>query len=101
MIDSIPERRHPTEEACRRLKKADAEKVAPFCRRCVLTKHSAVTGQIFGVRNNESICSASRGDPTDTRRRLDAGGRCGTALPTCRADFTRSIVRSDVSLGPS
>lgn len=89
MIDSIPAE---TPEQIRRvegLKKLDPDKVAPFVVALCTDGAKDVTGQVFGVRNNEiylfsqprPIRSAHCGDGWTPQGVLD------TALPMLSADF--------------
>ena len=89
MIDSIPAE---TPEQIRRvegLKKLDPDKVAPFVVALCADGAKDVTGQVFGVRNNEiylfsqprPIRSAHCGDGWTPQGVLD------TALPMLSADF--------------
>jgi NAD(P)-dependent dehydrogenase (short-subunit alcohol dehydrogenase family) len=90
MIDSIPAE---TPEQARRvegLKKLVPERVAPFVVGLCADEARDVTGQVFGVRNNEiflfsqprPIRSAHRGEGWTPQSVLD------TALPMLRADFS-------------
>lgn len=89
MIDSIPDETPEQKKRVDGLKKLVPEKVAPFVVALCADEASDVTGQVFGVRNNE-IYLFSQPRPIRT-------AHCGegwtpetvlqTALPTLRADF--------------
>jgi hypothetical protein len=89
MIDSIPSETPEQQKRVESLKKLAPEKVAPLV--VALSADSArhVTGQIFGVRNNEiflfsqprPIRSAYRSDGWKPEEIID------TALPMFLADF--------------
>lgn len=53
MIDSIPTETPEQQVRVEGLKKLDANKIAPFCVALCSDAAAEVTGQIFGVRNNE------------------------------------------------
>ncbi len=53
MIDSIPTETPEQQARVEGLKKLDANKIAPFCVALCSDAAAEVTGQIFGVRNNE------------------------------------------------
>jgi NAD(P)-dependent dehydrogenase (short-subunit alcohol dehydrogenase family) len=89
MIDSIPSETPEQKKRVDGLKKLVPEKVAPFVVALCADAASDVTGQIFGVRNNEiylfsqprPIRSAHRGEGWTPESVLE------TALPMLRADF--------------
>src|SRR5436309_3620769 len=89
MIDSIPSETPEQKKRVEGLKKLVPERVAPFVVGLCADAASDVTGQIFGVRNNEiylfsqprPIRSAHRGEGWTPESVLD------TALPMLRADF--------------
>ena len=89
MIDSIPNETPEQKKRVEGLKKLVPEKVAPFVVALCADAAHDVTGQIFGVRNNEiylfsqprPIRSAHRGDGWTPEAVLE------TALPMLRADF--------------
>jgi NAD(P)-dependent dehydrogenase (short-subunit alcohol dehydrogenase family) len=89
MIDSIPAETPEQKKRVEGLKKLVPEKVAPFVVALCADAASDVTGQIFGVRNNEiylfsqprPIRTAHAGNGWTPESVLE------TALPTLRADF--------------
>jgi NAD(P)-dependent dehydrogenase (short-subunit alcohol dehydrogenase family) len=89
MIDSIPSETAEQKKRVEGLKKLVPEKVAPFVVALCADAAKDVTGQIFGVRNNEiylfsqprPIRSAHRGEGWTPETVLE------TALPMLRADF--------------
>jgi NAD(P)-dependent dehydrogenase (short-subunit alcohol dehydrogenase family) len=89
MIDSIPSETPEQKKRVEGLKKLVPEKVAPFVVALCADAAKDVTGQIFGVRNNEiylfsqprPIRTAHRGEGWTPETVLE------TALPTLRADF--------------
>ena len=89
MIDSIPNETPEQKKRVDGLKKLVPEKVAPFVVALCADGARDVTGQIFGVRNNEiylfsqprPIRSAHRGEGWTPETVLE------TALPMMRADF--------------
>jgi NAD(P)-dependent dehydrogenase (short-subunit alcohol dehydrogenase family) len=89
MIDSIPNETPEQKKRVEGLKKLVPEKVAPFVVALCADGAKDVTGQIFGVRNNEiylfsqprPIRSAHKGDGWTPESVLE------TALPMLRADF--------------
>ncbi len=89
MIDSIPAETPEQKKRVDGLKKLVPEKVAPFVVALCADEAKDVTGQIFGVRNNEiylfsqprPIRSAHRGEGWTPETVLE------TALPMMRADF--------------
>ena len=89
MIDSIPSDTPEQKKRVDRLKTLVPEKVAPFVVALCADGAQDVTGQIFGVRNNEiylfsqprPIRSAHRGEGWTPEAVLE------TALPMLRADF--------------
>src|SRR5882672_10942549 len=89
MIDSIPAETPEQKKRVEGLKKLVPERVAPFVVGLCADGASHVTGQVFGVRNNEiflfslprPIRSAHRGEGWSPESVLD------TALPMLRADF--------------
>ena len=89
MIDSIPSETPEQKLRVDRLKTLAPEKVAPFVVALCADAAHDVSGQIFGVRNNEiylfsqprPIRSAHRGEGWTPQAVLD------TALPMLRADF--------------
>ena len=89
MIDSIPSETPEQKKRVEGLKKLVPERVAPFVVALCADAASEVTGQIFGVRNNEiflfsqprPIRSAHSGAGWTAESVLD------TALPMLRADF--------------
>ena len=89
MIDSIPSETPEQRRRVEGLKKLVPEKVAPFVVALCADAARDVTGQIFGVRNNEiylfsqprPIRSAHRGDGWTPESVLE------TALPMLRAGF--------------
>jgi NAD(P)-dependent dehydrogenase (short-subunit alcohol dehydrogenase family) len=89
MIDSIPNETPEQKKRVEGLKKLVPEKVAPFVVALCADDARDVTGQIFGVRNNEiylfsqprPIRSAHRGEGWTPETVLE------TALPMMRADF--------------
>ncbi len=89
MIDSIPAETPEQKKRVDGLKKLVPEKVAPFVVALCADEAKDVTGQIFGVRNNEiylfsqprPIRSAHRGEGWTPETVL------ATALPMMRADF--------------
>ena len=89
MIDSIPSETPEQKKRVEGLKKLVPEKVAPFIVALCADEARDVTGQIFGVRNNEiylfsqprPIRSAHRSEGWTPESVLE------TALPMLRADF--------------
>ena len=89
MIDSIPSETAAQKQRVEGLKKLVPEKVAPFVVALCADEAKDVTGQIFGVRNNEiylfsqprPIRSAHRSEGWTPESVLE------TALPMLRADF--------------
>jgi len=89
MIDSIPAETPEQKLRMEGLKKLVPEKVAPFVVALCADEAHDVTGQLFGVRNNEiylfsqprPIRSAHRGDGWSPQSVID------TALPMLRPDF--------------
>ena len=89
MIDSIPSETPEQKKRVEGLKKLVPEKVAPFVVALCADEAKDVTGQIFGVRNNEiylfsqprPIRSAHRSEGWTPESVLE------TALPMLRADF--------------
>ena len=89
MIDSIPNETPEQKKRVEGLKKLVPEKVAPFVVALCADEARDVTGQIFGVRNNEiylfsqprPIRSAHRSEGWTPESVLE------TALPMLRADF--------------
>lgn len=89
MIDSIPAETPEQQKRVEGLKKLDPDKVAPFVVALCADEASDVSGQVFGVRNNEiylfsqprPIRSAHRGEGWTPQAVLD------TALPMLSADF--------------
>ena len=98
MIDSIPAQTLEQIKRVEGLKKLVPEKVAPFVVALCADGAQDVTGQVFGVRNNEihlfsqprPIRSAHRGEGWTPQSVLD------TALPMLRADFHRLDRSADV-----
>ncbi|HEX7441649.1 MAG TPA: SDR family NAD(P)-dependent oxidoreductase [Caldimonas sp.] len=98
MIDSIPSETPEQKKRVDGLKKLVPEKVAPFVVGLCADAAHDVTGQIFGVRNNEiflfsqprPIRSAHRGEGWTPESVLE------TALPMLRADFYALDRSSDV-----
>ncbi len=98
MIDSIPSETEEQKKRVEGLKKLVPERVAPFVVGLCADAASDVTGQIFGVRNNEiflfsqprPIRSAHCGDGWTAQGVLD------TALPMLRAGFFGLERSSDV-----
>jgi NAD(P)-dependent dehydrogenase (short-subunit alcohol dehydrogenase family) len=98
MIDSIPSETPEQKKRVEGLKKLSPDRVAPFVVGLCADGASDVTGQIFGVRNNEiflfsqprPIRSAHRGEGWTPQSVLD------TALPMLRADFFALERSSDV-----
>ena len=98
MIDSIPATTPEQKKRIEGLKKLVPEKVAPCVVALCADAASDVTGQIFGVRNNEiylfsqprPIRSAHRGEGWTPESVLE------TALPMLRADFYGLDRSSDV-----
>ncbi len=89
MIDSIPSETAAQQKRVEGLRKLVPEKVAPFVVALCADEAKDVTGQIFGVRNNEiylfsqprPIRSAHRSEGWTPESVLE------TALPMLRADF--------------
>jgi NAD(P)-dependent dehydrogenase (short-subunit alcohol dehydrogenase family) len=89
MIDSIPNETPEQKKRVEGLKKLVPERVAPFVVGLCADAASDVTGQVFGVRNNEiflfsqprPIRSAHRGEGWTPESVID------TALPMLRASF--------------
>jgi NAD(P)-dependent dehydrogenase (short-subunit alcohol dehydrogenase family) len=89
MIDSIPNETPEQQKRVEGLKKLVPERVAPFVVGLCADAASHVTGQVFGVRNNEiflfsqprPVRSAHRGDGWTPESVVDA------ALPMLSADF--------------
>ena len=98
MIDSIPTETPEQQQRVAGLKKLVPERVAPFVVALCADAASDVTGQIFGVRNNEiflfsqprPIRSAHRGEGWTAESVLE------TALPMLRSDFYALDRSSDV-----
>ena len=98
MIDSIPTETPEQKKRVEGLKKLDPERVAPFVVGLCADGAADVSGQIFGVRNNEiflfsqprPIRSAHRSEGWTPHSVLD------TALPMLRADFYGLDRSSDV-----
>jgi hypothetical protein len=101
MIDSIPNETPEQKRRVEGLKKLVPERVAPFVVGLCADAASDVSGQIFGVRNNEiylfsqprSIRSAHCGEGWTPE------GVIETALPMLRADFSRWTARVTCSPG--
>jgi NAD(P)-dependent dehydrogenase (short-subunit alcohol dehydrogenase family) len=98
MIDSIPDETPEQKKRVEGLKKLVPEKVAPFVVGLCADEAKDVSGQVFGVRNNEiylfsqprPIRSAHRGEGWTPQSVLD------TALPMLKADFFPLDRSSDV-----
>ena len=98
MIDSIPTETPEQQKRVAGLKKLVPERVAPFVVALCADAASDVTGQIFGVRNNEiflfsqprPIRSAHHGEGWTAESVLE------TALPMLRSDFYALDRSSDV-----
>jgi NAD(P)-dependent dehydrogenase (short-subunit alcohol dehydrogenase family) len=98
MIDSIPNETPEQQKRVEGLKKLVPGRVAPFVVALCADAASHVTGQVFGVRNNEiflfsqprPIRSAHRGEGWTPESVLD------TALPMMAADFYRLDRSADV-----
>ncbi len=89
MIDSIPAESPEQKKRVDGLKKLVPEKVAPFVVALCADAAKDVTGQVFGVRNNE-IYLFSQPRPVRTAHRGEGWtpeSVLETALPTLRADF--------------
>ena len=89
MIDSIPAETPQQKRRVEGLKKLVPEKVAPFVVALCADGAQDVTGQIFGVRNNE-IYLFSQPRPIRSARRSEGWtpeSVLETALPMLRADF--------------
>ena len=89
MIDSIPNETPEQKKRVDGLKKLVPEKVAPFVVALCADEARDVTGQIFGVRNNE-IYLFSQPRPIRSAHRSEgwtAESVLETALPMLRADF--------------
>ena len=89
MIDSIPANTPAEKLRVDRLKTLVPEKVAPFVVALCADEAQDVSGQIFGVRNNE-IYLFSQPRPIRTAHRGEGWTPetvLATALPTLRADF--------------
>ena len=89
MIDSIPSETPEQKRRVEGLKKLVPEKVAPFVVALCADGAQDVTGQIFGVRNNE-IYLFSQPRPIRSAHRSEgwtAESVLETALPMLRADF--------------
>ena len=89
MIDSIPAETPEQKKRVDGLKKLVPEKVAPFVVALCADAAKDVTGQVFGVRNNE-IYLFSQPRPVRTAHRGEGWtpeSVLETALPTLRADF--------------
>jgi hypothetical protein len=98
MIDSIPAETPEQQKRVDGLKKLVPEKIAPFV--VGLCAHAArdVTGQIFGVRNNEILLFSQ---PRPIRNAHNSAGWTPesvleTALPMLRAGFFELDRSSDV-----
>ena len=86
MIDSIPTNTPEQQKRVEGLKKLVPEKIAPFVTALLSDAGAGVTGQIFGVRNNE-IYLFSQPRPIRTAHtlgRLDAGDDRRARLPDVR-----------------
>jgi NAD(P)-dependent dehydrogenase (short-subunit alcohol dehydrogenase family) len=98
MIDSIPAETPEQKKRVEGLKKLDANRVAPFVVGLCADEARDVTGQIFGVRNNEiylfsqprPIRNAHAGEGWTPQSVID------TALPMLRAGFYPLDRSSDV-----
>ena len=98
MIDSIPNETPEEKKRVEGLKKLVPERVAPFVVGLCADEARDVTGQIFGVRNNEiflfsqprPIRSSHRSDGWTPESVLD------TALPMLRGDFSPLHRSADV-----
>ncbi|HMO47789.1 MAG TPA: SDR family NAD(P)-dependent oxidoreductase [Rubrivivax sp.] len=98
MIDSIPAQTPEQKKRVEGLKKLVPEKVAPFVVALCADAAKDVSGQVFGVRNNEiylfsqprPVRNAHRGEGWTPESILD------TALPMMRADFYRLDRSADV-----
>jgi NAD(P)-dependent dehydrogenase (short-subunit alcohol dehydrogenase family) len=98
MIDSIPAETPEQKKRVEGLKKLEPEKVAPFVVGLCTDAARDVTGQIFGVRNNEiflfsqprPVRSAHKGDGWTPESVVE------TALPMLRAHFYALDRSSDV-----
>ena len=89
MIDSIPAETPEQKKRVEGLKKLVPEKVAPFVVALCTDAARDVTGQIFGVRNNE-IYLFSQPRPIRSAHRSEGWTPASvveTALPMLRADF--------------
>ena len=79
MIDSIPTDTPEQKARVEGLKKLDANKIAPFCVALCSDAAADVTGQIFGVRNNEAwidelLDSLGLSDKANANMRQLSGG---------------------------
>lgn len=98
MIDSIPNETPEQQKRVEGLKKLVPEKVAPFVVALCADEAKDVSGQVFGVRNNEiylfsqprPIRSAHRGEGWTPQSVID------TALPMFKSDFFPLDRSSDV-----
>jgi NAD(P)-dependent dehydrogenase (short-subunit alcohol dehydrogenase family) len=98
MIDSIPDETPEQKKRVEGLKKLVPERVAPFVVGLCADGASHVTGQVFGVRNNEiflfsqprPIRSAHRGEGWSPESVVES------ALPMLAADFYRLDRSADV-----
>ena len=98
MVGSIPDETPEQKKRVEGLKKLIPERVAPFVVGLCADAAADVSGQIFGVRNNEiflfsqprPIRTAHRGDGWTPESVLD------TALPMLRADFYKLDRSGDV-----
>ncbi len=89
MIDSIPAETEAEMKRVEGLKKLVPEKIAPFVAALASDQAADVTGQIFGVRNNE-IYLFSQPRPIRTAHCAEgwtAQGVIDRVLPTFRKDF--------------
>jgi NAD(P)-dependent dehydrogenase (short-subunit alcohol dehydrogenase family) len=98
MIDSIPDETPEQKKRVEGLKKLVPERVAPFVVGLCTDAASDVTGQVFGVRNNEIFLFSQPRPVRSAHRSMGwtAESVVDTALPMLRADFYRLDRSGDV-----
>lgn len=89
MVSSIPNETPEQQKRVEGLKKLDADKIGPFCAALCSDTAASVTGQVFGVRNNE-IYLFSQSRPIRTAHTADGWTPetiCDRVFPQFANDF--------------